>query len=92
MYEIIPFKFNNVDLETVTVDGKPWTRAKEICAALEYKKATRRVVRHHCSSRNIQHKHQLRIVPLVGAPHKWPKNSQKLDLYINEEGMYELLI
>ena len=30
-------------------------------------------------------------VPTKGTTVNWPKDSQKLDLYINEEGMYELL-
>ena len=30
-------------------------------------------------------------VPAAGTPVDWPKDSQKFDIYINEEGMYELL-
>ena len=30
-------------------------------------------------------------VPTVVTPVDWPKDSQKFDIYINEEGMYELL-
>ena len=30
-------------------------------------------------------------VPTAGTPVDWPKDSQKFDIYINEEGMYELL-
>ena len=50
-----------------------------------------RVVRHHCTRENIQHNHQLAAVPTVGTTVNWPRDSQKLNLYINEEGMYELL-
>ena len=31
------------------------------------------------------------VVPTVGTTVSWPRDSQKLDLHINEEGMYELL-
>ena len=31
------------------------------------------------------------VVLRVGTTVNWPRDSQKLDLYINEEGMYELL-
>ena len=31
------------------------------------------------------------VVTTAGTTVNWPKDSQKLDLYINEEGMYELL-
>ena len=31
-------------------------------------------------------------VTAVGTPVDWPKNSQKYDIYTNEEGMYELLL
>ena len=30
-------------------------------------------------------------ISAVGAPVDWSKDSQKFDMYINEEGMYELL-
>ena len=30
-------------------------------------------------------------VLVAGTPMDWPKDSQKFDIYINEEGMYELL-
>ena len=62
-----------------------------MCKTLRYEKGARRVVRHHCTRENIQHKHQLVVVTTAGATLNWPKDSQKLDLYINEEGMYELL-
>ena len=50
-----------------------------------------RVVRHHCTRENFQRKHELSVVPTVSTTVNWPRDSQKLDLYINEEVMYELL-
>ena len=35
---LVPFTFNNVKLFTVTINGKSWTRAKEICKALDIKR------------------------------------------------------
>ena len=32
------FSFNVVELCVVTVNDKPWTRAKEVCKALQYNK------------------------------------------------------
>ena len=87
----MPFAFNAVEVYIVTINEKPWTRAREVCKALRYEKAARRVVRHHCTRENIQHKHQLAVVPTVITTVNWLRDSQKLDLYINEEGMYELL-
>lgn len=37
----VPFIFNNMTLFTVTVDGKFFTCAKEVCRALEYGKTTK---------------------------------------------------
>ena len=37
---LVSFTFNNTNLNTVTVNGKHWTRAKEICESLEYNKVT----------------------------------------------------
>ena len=67
------------------------THAREVCKALKYEKVARRVVRHHCTRENIQLKHQLVVITTIGATVNWPRDSQKLDLYINEEGMHELL-
>ena len=91
MSSVITLVFNAVELYVVTINEKLWTRAREVCKALRYKKAARRVVRHHCTRENIQHKHELAVIPTVGTTVNWPRDSQKLDLYINEEGMYELL-
>ena len=87
----MPFAFNAVEVYVVTINEKLWTRAREVCKALRYEKAARRVARHHCTRENIQHKHQLAVVPTVSPTVNWPRDSQKLDLCINEEGMYELL-
>ena len=91
MSSVMPFAFNSVKLYIVIINEKPWTRAREMCKALRYEKAAKRVVRHHCIRENIQHKHQLMVVPTVGTTVNWPRDSQKLALYINKEGMYELL-
>ena len=89
---LVPFTFNNTNLNTVTVNGKHWTRAKEICKALEYKKTTKtaNIIRAHCSIENITQKCQLIGVHESCTPVLWPADSQKTDIYINEEGMYEL--
>ena len=85
------FTFNTVRLYVVTINDKPWIRAREVCRALKFEKAARWVVRDHCTSKNIQHKNQLVVVPSTSTTVNCPRNSQKLDLYINEEWMYELL-
>ena len=82
MSSAMVFAFNAVEMYVVTINEKPWTRSREVCKALRYKKAARRVFRH---------KHQLGVVLTAGATVNWPRDSQKLDLYINEDGMYELL-
>ena len=89
----MPFAFNAVDLYVVTINGKPWTRAKEVCKALEYQKTakTAQVVRAHCSSENIRHMRELKGVVSPNTPLEWPKNSQPDEYYLNEEGMYEVL-
>ena len=81
-----------VELYVVTINEKPWTHTKEVCKALKYEKVAGRVVRHHFTTENIQYKHQLVVVPTVGKTVHWLRDSQKLDLYINEKGMYELLL
>ena len=87
----MPCSFNVVKLSVVIINEKPWTRTREVCKALRYEKAVKQVVRHHCTRENIQHKHQLVAIPRAGTTVNWPRDSQKLDLYINEEEMYQLL-
>ena len=55
MSSVMPFAFNAVELYVVTVDGKPWTRAKEVCRALKYDAKTSKtanIIRAHCSREN----------------------------------------
>ena len=87
---LVPFTFNNTNLNTITIRGKHWTRAKEICQPLKYNRETGHVIRDHCSYENIRHKYEL--VSLADTSVQWPKNSQKYDIYINEEGMHELVL
>ena len=63
---LVPFTFKNVELKVVTINGKPWTRAKEVCKALEYNKKTAHVVRAHVSVENYAHKYDLSEVPAAG--------------------------
>ena len=89
---LTPFKFDKTSLFTVTIDGKVWTRAKEVIhGALRYKKSTKTAyeVRAHCSPENYAHKCEL--AGHSAGPLKWPSDSQKYDLYINEEGLLELV-
>ena len=91
MSSVMPFAFNAVELYVVTVNGKPWTRAKEVCRALKYNKKTANIIRAHCTRENYAQKYDLTSVTAAVTLVNWPKDSQKYDLYINEEGMYEVL-
>ena len=85
--------FNAVELCAVTINEKPWTRARKVCKALEYSKATKAtdVVRHFCSMTNYTHKWQLTGFVSELKPVDWLKDLQKYDIYINGEGMYEMV-
>ena len=85
--------FNAVELCAVTINEKPWTRARKVCKALEYSKATKAtdVVRHFCSITNYTHKWQLTGFVSELKPVDWLKDLQKYDIYINGEGMYEIV-
>ena len=85
---LVPFTFKNVELKVVTINGKPWARAKEVCRALKY---DANIIRAHCSRENYARKYQMTSVHGSYTPVNWPKDSQKYDLYLNEEEMYELL-
>ena len=75
------------------INKKPWTYAREVRRALEYGKATKTVdvAKQLCSKGKYAHKWQLKGFVPETKPVDWPKDSEKYDIYINEEGMYELL-
>ena len=74
---LVPFTFNDTKLFTLTVDGKHWTRAKEICKSLKYEKKTGNVIRDHVSNENTRYKGDFISVPVTGTPVLWPADSQK---------------
>ena len=90
----MPFAFNAIELCVVIINEKPWTRAREVCRALEYGKTTKaaKVVKHICSRENYAQKCRLGSAHAASTPINWPKDSRQDDYYINEEGMCELLI
>ena len=67
---LVPFRFENTDIYTVTIDGKPWTRVKEVCKVMEYGRNTKTAdkVRKFCSLENFAHKHQLSGLVVVTTP------------------------
>ena len=90
----MPFTFNAVELRVVSINGKPWIRAREVCSALKYDTKTSKtanIIRVHCSPENITQKYQMSSVHAAYTPINLPKDSQKYDIYTNEERMYELL-
>ena len=93
MSSVMTLVFNAVELCVVTIDEKPWARAREVRRALEYGKTTKTddVVKQLCSKENYTHKWQLTGFVSETKPVYWPKGSQKFNIYINEEEMYELL-
>ena len=52
---------------------------------------TANIIKAHCSPENITQKYQNEQCTSGCTPINWPKDSQKFDIYTNEEGMYELL-
>ena len=89
---LVPFTFNNTKLFTVTINGKHWTRGREPVQALGYSKHTKtaHVIKDLCTAENIRQKDQL--ISVVDTSVQWPADSQKYDLYINEEGLHELVL
>ena len=77
----MPFVFDAVKLYVVTINEKPWTRAREVCRALEYGKSTKAadIVKHLCSRENYVHKYQLNKLVLETNFMDWSKDSRKDD-------------
>ena len=64
-----------------------------MCRALEYGNAVKStdIVKHLCSKENYAQKCQLIGLIPETKPVNWPKDSQIYNIYINEEGVYELV-
>ena len=75
----------------VTINEKPCTHAREVCKTLEYNKKTADIVKIHYSKENYVQKKQMSSVTATVTPVDWPKDSQKYNIYTNEEGTYGLL-
>ena len=58
---------------------------------MEYNNKTAHVIRAHCSRKNYAQKYQMTGVCTANTLVNWPKDYQKYDLYLNEEGMCEPL-
>ena len=52
MSSVMPFVFHLAELCVVTVNEKPWKRAREVCKALEYDKKTTDIVKAFSSREN----------------------------------------
>ena len=91
MSSVMPFSFNAVELCVVTIIEKLWTRTKEVRKALEYNKKNADIVKTFCNRENYAQKYQMSGFTTAGKPVDWPKDSQKYDIYINEDGMYEIV-
>ena len=53
----------------MTINEKPWTRAREVCRALDYQKGRARdVLKKHVSIESKQHKHELEGPAAVAPP------------------------
>ena len=92
MSSVILFNFNAVELCFVTINKKPWTRAREAYRALEHNTKTVDIVKNHCSKENYVQKYQLSSVHAACTTINWPKNLQKYDIYTIEEEMIELSV
>ena len=83
MSSVMPFSFDAIELCIVTINEKPWTRAREVCRAFEYKKKTSDIVKSFCSRENSAHKWQLNKFLTMENFMEWPKDSRKDYFYIN---------
>ena len=93
MLSAMPFVLNAVELCIVTINEKPWAHTREVCRALEYGTSkTANIIRAHCSPENINQKYQMMGLLSEMRPVNWPIDLQKYNIYINEEGMIELLV
>ena len=68
MSSVMPCSFNAVELCVMTINEKPWARAREVCKALEYNKKTAHVIKAHVYPGNYAWKYQMSSVPAAVTP------------------------
>ena len=75
----MPFIFNGMELCVVTINEKPWTRAREMYRVLEYDKVTKAadIVKHLCSREKDAHKSKLTESVSETNFMDWSKDSRK---------------
>ena len=75
MSSVMPFTLNAGELCVVTINDKPWTRAREVFRALEYSKTTKAadILKNLCSRENYAQKYQ--VTELVSETNfmDWPR-------------------
>ena len=82
------FTLKPVDLCVVTIIGKPWIRASQVCKAL---KCTAHVLNDNCTLENVNKKYRMISVTSAVTVVDCPNISQNYYIYMDEEVMYELL-
>ena len=92
MSSVVSFTFDTVELRVATLTDKPWRLAKEVGKALKYNKKTADVIKTFCGQDNSAQKYQLITFLAYGNFMDWSKESRTDGYYINEVGMYELLV
>ena len=70
----------------LSINEKPWTRAKEVYKALQYNKETADIIKAFCSKEIFTHKYQLSEFTATENFMDWPKDSRKDDYYTNRKG------
>ena len=87
----VPFTFPAVEFQTASFNDKPWTHAREVCRVLVYENVARQVISITVTAKMYGININLEVEPTVDTTINWLRDSEKLYLYINEEGVHELL-
>ena len=92
-YPTLPYShLNDTALFTVTVYDTTLESEQGSLKVLDHNKNTPIIVKHLCGQENYTQNYQLFVENVEGKPANWPKGSRKDDHYINEEGMFEILV
>ena len=87
-----PFTFDVVELCVVIMNDKSWTRAKVLKSGHVLKSEKQKynnkipdITKVSRCRENHAQNNQLNRLPTAGYPVNWPKDSQRKNIYINEE-------
>ena len=85
------FKYEENEISVIKINDDIWFRGKDIAKALGYERPHKAILDHVNSEDKLSLEH-LQRGSQIGIPFKGTKNEQKSAIFVNESGLYSLIL